>query len=137
MEYYIETGNIYEQLVISNINVSHEDYHNGNPYNTTFNVNVTSGGFSGFSKFEYDFKEFILFIKAIKDLCTFKIQIVELKDICYGSEIRFSLDKMGHVNVSGTVYGKAVEHTLIFTFNTDQTALVPFSNALYKDFIKD
>jgi hypothetical protein len=133
--YSINTGNTCEQLIISNIDVSYEDFHNGNPYNTTFNVKVISGDFSGVSQFECNIKEFINFVEQIKALYDFKLKQVDLDDICYGSNIHFSLDKMGHITISGKIYGNAMEHSLTFMFTTDQTSIEIFCNSLNKDFI--
>lgn len=133
--YSITTGNSNEQLIISNINISYADFNSGNPYNTTFNVKVVSGDFTGFSEFEYNIKDFIRFIKEIRELYAFKLNQVELNDICYGSNIQFCLDKTGHITVSGTIYGNSMEHSLTFIFTTDQTAIEIFCNSLYKDII--
>jgi len=133
--YSITTGNSNKQLIISNISISYADFNSGNPYNTTFNVKVVSGDFTGVSEFEYNIKDFIHFIKEIKELYAFKLNQVELNDICYGSNIRFCLDKTGHITVSGTIYGNSMEHRLTFIFTTDQTAIETFYNSLYKDII--
>jgi hypothetical protein len=135
--YSIVTGSPCEQLIISNISISYIDFNSGNPYNTTFNVKVISGEFSGISEFEYNIKDFLCFVKKIKDLYNFKLNIVELSDICYGSNIKFFLDKTGHITVAGTIYGKCMEHSLTFEFTTDQTAIETFCNCLYKDFITE
>ena len=135
MIYSIQTWDSNKQFEISHIDVSYEDYHNGNPYNTTFDVKIISGSFVGLAGFEYNIKEFIRFVHEIKELYDLKRKNVELHDICYGSLIQFSLDDLGHVNVSGTVYGEAMEHSLTFTFGTDQTALSAFCDTLYRDFI--
>lgn len=139
MIYSIQTGVVEEQFAISNINIYYEDCQNGNPYNTTFNVNVVSGYFSGFSQFTYDVKEFMRFIHEIKELYEFTREIVELRDICYGSIVRFETDKYGHVNISGTIFDKeyAMTQSLTFEFNTDQTAIRTFCNDLYGDFITE
>ena len=133
--YSIATGNSCEQLIISSIRVSYEDYSNGNPYNTIFSVKVISGDFAGVSEFEYNIENFIRFVKEIRYLYDFKLSKVELNDICYGSNIQFSLDKTGHITISGTIYGNAAEHSLTFIFTTDQTAIEAFCKSLYKDFI--
>jgi hypothetical protein len=135
--YSIVTGDPGIQLIISNINVSYLDFNNGNPYNTVFTVEVTSGDFVGKSKFEYNIKEFVRFVREIRDLYNFKLNFVELNDICYGSNIQFSLSKKGHITISGTIFGTAREHSLVFKFTTDQTALAPFSNSLYKDYVTE
>ena len=134
--YSIDTGNPCQQLIISHINVSYEDFNSGNPYNTTFKIEVISGDFAGVSKFEYNIKDFLNFVKDIKDLYDLKLKLVELNDICYGSYIQFSLSKTGSLTISGTIFGIAMEHSLKFEFTTDQTALETFSNSLYKDYIK-
>lgn len=135
--YSIITGNSYEQLIISNISISYEDFNSGNPYNTTFNVKVISGDFTGVSEFEYNIKDFIRFVKEIRELYDFKLRQVELNDICYGSNIQFCLDKTGHITISGTIYGNAMEHSLTFIFTTDQTGIEVFCKSLYKDFITE
>jgi len=76
--YYIDTGNDSEQLTISEIDVSYADYYSGSPYNTVFKVKVVSGDFAGTSKFEYNIKDFIKFIKKINELYDFKLKKVEL-----------------------------------------------------------
>lgn len=135
ISYSIDTGNTCEQLIISNIRVSYEDYSNGNPYNTIFIVKVISGDFAGVSEFECNIKDFIQFVKEIRDLYDFKLSQVELNDICYGSSIQFCLDKAGHIAISGTIYGNSMEHSLTFIFITDQTAIEVFCKSLYKEFI--
>lgn len=135
--YSIDTGNTYEQLTISDIHASYVDFYSGNPYNTTFNVKVVSGDFTGVSKFEYNIRDFIKFVKKINGLYDFKSKKVELNDICYGSNIQFCLDKMGHITISGKIYGNSMEHSLTFVFTTDQTAIKVFCKSLYKDFINE
>jgi len=135
--YSIQTGSLEKQFTISHVIVAYEDFLNGNPYNTTFNVRVVSGNFAGFASFEYNIKEFIRFIHEIKELYDFKRQTVELNDICYGSYIQFNLSNLGHIHISGTLYGSAMIHSLKFEFDTDQTAFFSFCNALYKDFVTE
>jgi len=79
----------------------------------------------------------VRFIREVKDLYDFKRKIVELDDICYGSKIIFEMNNLGHVEISGTIYGRAKEHSLEFEFTTDQTVLLPFYEALYRDFINE
>lgn len=135
--YSIATGDPCKQLIISDINVSYVDYISGNPYNTTFNVKVVSGDFAGLSEFEYNIKDFLHFVREIKDLYDLRLNKVELNDICYGSKIRFCLYKTGYITVSGTIYGHSMEHSLTFEFTTDQTAFEGFCNSLYKDYIAE
>ena len=56
----------------------------------------------------------------------FKKQIVMLNDICYGSNVKFEADKTGHIEVSGEIFGKSMEHSLTFSFITDQFVLKQF-----------
>jgi len=135
--YSIATGNPYEQLIISDINISYADLNCGNPYNTKFKVKVISGDFAGLSEFEYNIKDFLCFVKEIKDLYEFKLSKVKLNDICYGSKILFCMDKTGHIKISGTIYGHSMEHSLTFEFTTDQTAFEAFCCTLYNDFISE
>lgn len=136
-KYSIATGNPHEQLIISNIRVSYDDFNNRNPYNTSFSVKVISGDFAGTVEFEYNIKDFISFIKEIRELYNFKLNKVQLYDIGYGSNIQFYLDKTGHIKILGTIYGDSMEHSLTFIFPTDQTAIEAFSTSLYKDFITE
>jgi hypothetical protein len=135
--YSIDTGNSYEQLTISDIDISYGDYYSGNPFNTAFNVKVVSGDFSGISEFEYNVKDFLRFVKEMRSLYDFTLNKVELKDICYGSKIGFTLDKTGHITISGTIYGHSMIHSLTFEFTTDQTAFKTFCIPLYRDFITE
>ena len=100
-------------------------------------MKIVSGWFAGLVQFEYDIKEFIRFIHEIKELYDFKRETVSLDDICYGSKVQFTMNGLGHVNVSGIIYGSAMIHSLKFEFSTDQTALYSFCNALYRDFVVD
>jgi hypothetical protein len=117
-DYSLLTGDSSKQLSITNIKTSYEDYSIGNPYNTSFTVRVTSGDFSGISEFEYNIKDFRIFVSEIKELYEFKRKVVELNDIGYGSYIIFKLDKTGHIEITGTIYGTAMEHSLTFKFLT-------------------
>lgn len=75
-----------------------EEVKRGNPYNCTFNLKVISGVFSGIASCEYDIKNFQELILAFEDMYQFKRISVELKDICYGSNIVFSMDNLGHID---------------------------------------
>jgi len=107
-----------------------EEEKRGNPYNCTFNLKVVSGMFSGIAPCEYDIKEFEKFILKLEDMYHFKRASVELKDICYGSNVVFSMDKLGHIDVCGTIYGEAMIHEMKFEFHIDQTVLPMFIDEL-------
>ncbi len=117
-------------LSIYNFSYSPEDEKSGNPYNTTFFVKIVSGEFSGIGECEYDIKEFKKFAKEINELYEFKIFEVLLKDICYGSTVKFKLDKIGHLEITGDIFGSGMIHSLQFSFQADQTSLKSFADSL-------
>lgn len=126
----IYTGSLFKQLVIEDIEVFADRIIVGNPYNTTFKVKVVSGCFSGISQFECDIKNFQRFIKEINEMYRFQRFEVSLDDICYGASIKFILSSIGHLNISGTIFGDTSEHSLCFAFDTDQTAIEDFCKSL-------
>ena len=99
-------------------------------YNTSFDLEIRSGSFSGIAPCEYDIKEFQSFIKDLSEMYEFKKQIVMFNDICYGSSVKFEADKIGHITVSGEIFGKAMAHSLKFSFTTDQFVLKQFISEL-------
>ena len=107
-----------------------EDEKSGNPYNSFFTVRVKSGLFSGEGGWEIDYKAFRQFIAALRDVTDFKADEAVLPDYCYGSTLRFVGDGLGHIKVSGTVYGEARVHSVTFSFPTDQTVYASFLRAL-------
>lgn len=114
-------------LEILNFRHNREEEFAGNPYNCCFNIRVVSGVFSGFSDVcEYDYKEWKMFIKLLNDVYLFKAGKAELSEIGYGSKICFTGDKLGHITVSGEIFGNAMSHSLKFTFITDQSAFPGF-----------
>ena len=65
-----------------------------------------------------------------REMYEFKKQIVMFNDICYGSSVKFEADKIGHITVSGEIFGKAMAHSLKFSFTTDQFVLKQFISEL-------
>lgn len=121
-------GNTFEIL---NFVHSTKDEMNGNPYNCLFDIKVVSGRFSGYAdKCEYDYKEWKKFINQLEDLYNFKTQKAEMTEIGYGSRVEFRMDNLGHFDVSGRIYGDAMEQSLTFTFTADQTVLYQFISEL-------
>ena len=109
-----------------------DEQRRGNPYNTTFLIFVTSGLFSGFGDCECDIKDFQRFVYELQEMYDFKRNSVAFKDICYGSEIVFTMSKLGSIEIKGTVYADAMLHSLTFCFNTDQSTFSPFVCGLKK-----
>lgn len=119
---------IYEKdyLIISNFKHYKEDEY----YNTSFDLEVSSGGFRGLAPCEYDIKEFLKFVQNLAQMYDFKKQTVMLNDICYGSNVKFEADKTGHIEISGEIFGEAMEHCLKFSFAADQFVLKQFISEL-------
>ena len=109
-----------------------EDEENGNPYNFSFTVRVSSDGFRGHTVWECDRKEFVKFVQSLKNLYDFHDTSAELTDLGYGSRVHFEMDKTGHIIVTGTLYGHAADHSVTFRFTADQTDLYTFLINLYK-----
>jgi Ca2+-binding RTX toxin-like protein len=61
----------------------------------------------------------------------------ELNDYDYGSKIILVILPFGRLGVSGQIYGAAKEHSLLFEFVTDQTALCRMSSELNADLCKN
>ena len=116
-------GNLF---AIENFRVCPEEKEQGNPYNRTFSIRVVSESFSGYAFCEYDMKEFIRFVSEMQELFRFKQNKTELNDICYGSKVVFCIDKTGHLDISGKIFGHAAKHCLEFRFAADQTCLNGF-----------
>ena len=109
---------------------SAEDEKSGNPYNSSFSVRVRSGLFSGEGRYVTDYKAFERFIAALRDVTECRADKAVLEDYDYGSTVRFGGDGLGHIEVSGTVYGEAMTHAVTFSFPTDQTIYAPFLRTL-------
>ena len=117
-------------MSIENFETYIREAERGNPYNTTFDIRVCSGAFSGYAGCEYDIKQFRVFVAELREMYNFNRSSVELSDICYGSTVKFSMMKTGKIEVSGEIYGEAKEHSLTFIFAADQTSLLPFLEVL-------
>jgi len=121
-------GNIIE---IVNFCHSFEDELSGNPYNCSFNIRIVSGMFLGYADgCEYDYKEWKKFVAQLGNLILFKTNEVILHEIGYGGTIKFVGDGLGHIEVSGLIYGNAMSHSLQFEFMADQTAFSTFLSEL-------
>ena len=105
----------------------------GNPYNTEFQMRVQSEEhFSGQGVWECDIAKFRDFVSELEEMAQFRRKSVELLDIGYASRVRFQMDRLGHITVDGTIYGRAMVHSVTFEWRADQTALGPFLKGLVK-----
>lgn len=108
-----------------------EDERSGNPYNCTFGMRVVSDGFSGeASGCECDYKDIKELAAQLRALIDFKIGEAVFRDLDYNSEIHFKGDGLGHITVSGILYGYLGQQSLNFSFETDQTVYPAFINCL-------
>lgn len=101
-------------------------------YNTLFDLEVCSGDFCGTAPCEYCFAEFKKFIDSLDSIYQFKKTTAKLDEIGYGSKVIFQADKIGHIEVSGEIFGNGMIHSLKFSFNADQTVLGDFIKQLRK-----
>lgn len=113
-------------LEISGFSHSRADAEAGNLYNTALHIRVKSGEFCGIGFCECDIARFRRFVDELGEMYGFRRDSVVFDDICYGSKIIFTADRAGHLTVSGTVYGRAMIHSLKFEFDADQTVLPGF-----------
>jgi hypothetical protein len=117
-------------LTISDFFHSAADAASGNPYNTTFRIHVVSGEFSGAGECECDMAEFKKFVEGMELLYGFGRSEAALLDIGYGTTVLFQMDKVGHVEISGEIFGNAMCQSLRFGFEADQTSLQPFIKSM-------
>ena len=133
--YYLQEEENNKELLIDNIFISNEDYKAGNPYNTTFRVKVKSGYFAGAGDFELDIADFCTFSKELFNLYNNLSGKVSLNDVGHGSFLQFeAIDKIGHIQICGEIYGEAQSQVVKFAYEIDQTELQEFSKNLYEDF---
>lgn len=116
-----------DYLQISNFYYYKNDEKRGISYNnTTFEIAVQSGNFCGVGQWECDFHAFASFVETLEQMYHFQAEHVVLEDTLYGSKVGISIDKTGHLTVSGTLYGRTLIHSLVFSFEADQTCLEQF-----------
>lgn len=102
----------------------------GNPYNTSFLVNVFSDGFSGYGEFECDIEMLQKFVSELRLLYEFKLCSAEFHEICYGQLVRLTMDKTGHIAIHGNLYSLSMIQCLAYEFDADQTSLRKFVSEL-------
>ena len=110
-----------------------EDERAGIPYNCTFSMKVLSDGFSGeASGCECDHKDIKELADQLRALIDFKTDEAVFRELDYNSEIHFKGDGLGHITVSGILYGYLGHQFLNFSFETDQTVFPAFISDLEK-----
>ena len=115
---------------ISNFEYFSQDPRNG--VNSIFSVRVVSGNFSGVGDFEYNLEEFKKFILSMKDMYDLKINRVVLKDQMYSGRnyVEFTLDLLGHLNISGDLDEPGGDQFIHFSLGADQTYLKSFIESM-------
>ena len=112
-----------------------EEYYVGSPDNTALDIKIQSGEFSGRGSFEVDVADFRVFANELFRLYSDLNGKAILQDTGYGSSLAFrAVDRTGHIQISGDVYGDATLHSVKFEFVIDQTELRSFCKNLYEDF---
>lgn len=109
-----------------------EETERGNPYNCTVKIKVKSNGFMGVSPCEFDMRNLIDFTNELKKMYEFKAKEAKIQEIGYGGMLHFSADNIGHIRISGDIFGEAMIHELKFEFEADQTALLRFISELHQ-----
>lgn len=111
------------------------EYYSNDPrngVNSTFSVRVVSSDFSGVGDFEYNIDEFKKFILSIMDMYELKINKVILKDQMYSGRntVEFTMDHLGHLNITGDLDEPGGEQFIHFKLGADQTYLVSFIESM-------
>lgn len=99
-------------------------------YNTAFDLEVRSGVFCGQAPCEYNMQEFRGFVLELSEMYDLKRYTAHLNEIGYGSSVKFAADKIGHIEISGEIFGEARLHSLKFSFMADQTVIGQFITEL-------
>ena len=105
------------------------DRESNDPYGTEFKVRVCSNGEDNYGEM-CGIEEVRNFVGQLDEMNHLQGKHAEIKDVSYGGRLCFNLDRMGHVQVSGTLFGVYGIQSLKFEFTGDQTALGPFLDGL-------
>ena len=116
------------------------DRESNDPYGTEFKVRVCSNGEDNYGESEEEYvgtgswmcgiEEVRNFVGQLDEMNHLQGKHAEIKDVSDGGRLCFDLDRMGHVQVSGTLFGVYGIQSLKFEFTGDQTALGPFLDGL-------
>lgn len=97
----------------------------GNPYNTTFSIEVFSDGFYGITTFLVNYKELLLFSIKLKDMYESLHGSASIKDLDFGSSLNIECDNFGKFVFSGVIINETFQE-LKFKNMVDQTYLKEF-----------
>lgn len=100
------------------------------PFNSEFKLKIVSGDFMGVAPC-CSLMGLDTFISELEEMYRFERKVVEFDDMYYGDKILFELNNVGHINVSGKIYGEHAEQSLEFTFDIDQTVIPDFCTELH------
>ncbi len=102
------------------------------PYNCSFNMLVKSGLWAGCAVgCECGFLTIKTFADELSALYDFQRQAVAF-DAGYGNHLLFEMNGLGHLEISGEIYGNAGACYMKFRFQGDQTVLQDFIRQLKK-----
>lgn len=118
----IRTYNIEHELILDCMYLVQQHF--------TFNLSVKSGYFSGSSHFCISINQIKEFAQTLHNMFSCLSGSTQLFDNDSDSFLDFSIDKYGHVAVSGQVGGSQEDHYMRFQFVTDQTVLPEFIKEL-------
>ncbi|MCH5210985.1 MAG: hypothetical protein J1F01_08500 [Oscillospiraceae bacterium] len=124
-----------DNFIIRNIKIYSDDIDNGNRFNTEFEVDVFSYDYSGKSLFIVDWHELCSFATSLYEMNNNLKGTVCIKDLSLGSNVTFSINKFGRINITGTIFSNHKEQSLKFNLNLDQTYMKRFSHDLYSDLV--
>lgn len=102
------------------------------PYNCSFDILVKSGLWAGCAVgCECGYIMIKTWIAELEELYEFKRKASAL-EAGYGNSLLFEINDMGHLAVSGMIYGNKGECRMKFRFQADQTVLRNFTGQLKK-----
>lgn len=132
-EYRLSKNNDGDNFIIRNISISLEDKKRGNKFNTEFEIDVVSHNYCGKSLFIVDFNDIYIFAECLYKLNKTLSGTALIKDLSLGSQVIFSINRLGRISIEGDLYSEHKEQLLKFNFDIDQTYINDIANNLYRD----
>ena len=96
----------------------------------TFNIRVKSGDFSGASNFCMPKTSIISLIDNLEKMYTKLKGRSQLTDSDSDAYVRFEMENLGHMSISGQIGGSHQDHYMKFAYTVDQTVLRYFIQVL-------